>query len=191
MNNFPKCKWLSCLKIINFPKCKCKWLTFLNPKSNPDLFQHFTIFNPILDQRSQRSTIKHAIHLISSSKLLTTKDDVVSFNSSNFQEKFLRSDFLICPWFFLVIKSFLTWQFQTLLLLLPTSDTRRLSIASNLWICGDKNKIWRWFDEIGLLPLVHFFFCRTMLPRSPFYADSPAAGGDMIRIPSIGKVCST
>ena len=112
MNNFPKCKWLSCLKIINFPKCKCKWLTFLNPKSNPDLFQHFTIFNPILDQRNQRSTIKHAIHLISSSKLLTTKKhDVVSFKSSNFQKKFLRSNFLIRPWFFshqkvLNVKSF-------------------------------------------------------------------------------------
>ena len=113
------------MQMINF--------TFLNPKSNPDLFQHFTIFNPILDQRSQRSTIKHAIHLISSSKLLTTKKhDVVSFKSSNFQKKFLRSNFLIRPWFFshqkvLNVKSFKICRFYCQRL-----TRAKLSIASNL-----------------------------------------------------------
>ena len=97
--------------MIDFPKCKCKWLTFLNPKSNPDLFQHFTIFNPILDQRNQRSTIKHAIHLISSSKLLTTKKNMMLFRSNLqiFRKSFSVAIFWSVPGS-LVIKKFKTWK---------------------------------------------------------------------------------
>ena len=91
-------------------------------------------------------------------------------NLQIFRQSFFAAIFWSVPGS-LVIKKFKTWKVSkfaaSVFPPLPTSDTRKLSFPSNLWIRGENNTemIRSIYRRGGNWSRVHFFFCRKILPR--------------------------
>ena len=91
-------------------------------------------------------------------------------NLQIFRQSFFAAIFWSVPGS-LVIKKFKTWKVSkfaaSVFPPLPTSDTRKLSFPSNLWIRGENNAemIQSIYRRGGNWTPVHFFFCRKILLR--------------------------